>query len=159
MWTCDLALSLGKYMSPLVNVPNMFACNSVSWHRILRNINSRVTVMLWLIIILLLLMFLMCCAMNKCKTDMIIHVKFALQITYDKGEKIKKEWGSWSQELRHKVANNGLETCPVCGNHEFRHGSWAVPVTLEGEDGVIRWEKQCQMHITAAWLRVSHCTS
>lgn len=33
-------------------------------------------------------------AMNKCKIDVILDVKFAFQITYDKGEKIRKEWGS-----------------------------------------------------------------
>lgn len=39
-------------------------------------------------------MFLMCYAMNKREINMILHVKFAFQITYDKGKKIRKEWGS-----------------------------------------------------------------
>lgn len=129
MWICELALSLGEYMSPLVHVSNMFACNSVSWHRILGNINSCVTVMLWFIILLLLLMLPMCYAVNKIKLDVILLVKFALQITYDKWKKIRVVWGSWSQEHGHKVTNNGLETCPGCG-----HRSWAVPVMLEGEE-------------------------
>lgn len=138
----------------------MFACNSVSWHRILGNINSCVTVILWFIVLLLLLMLLMCYAMNKFKLDMILLAKFAFQITYEKGKKIKEDWGSWSQEHGHKVTNNGLERCPGCG-----HTSWAVPVTLEGEEGnQVRGAEPNAHSCSAApcvpwhwlWDRISH---
>lgn len=39
-------------------------------------------------------MLLMCYAMNKFKLDMILLMKFAFQITYDKGKKIREDWGS-----------------------------------------------------------------